>query len=792
MGEQYYIWFPYAKNPATTGTDNTLLSILAFRGYREGDNPCVMYGGEILVGTDENAEKQCSVISEGTFQYNNGVMDSGIAMHIHNDLACITEGTQLLLGADELAPGQEVGLGFKIDPGEPERLPGSSENAPIHFYIDSLGVSIPGMNNRAAPVNSGYEILSGTSMASPAAAASYALLAAQQPRKEGQSGTEYVREMLALFLSSARCTDALKDLCSTGGYIDLSRTEKKYPSISDAVSDIEADTLTLYGQNLTESYRLSVRSLLTGAVTNLPASGMAIEYAEDGEALVIRGARSLFNTVSEFILSDGNDVLARKAYYLVRGQEAPEMVCTWPTDESDFALLTDSAGKTLYAYDLLNSTVSVWNGSSFVSRNNTSIYSAMHARLLSEGWTEEQLDSMEISTISVAHHIRVPARTGNRVYDFVQVQGFPSPDETKFRYYIASMDYTAASPVWEFREAVGYPGPVRISGQEDDRYEPFFISATDGILYLFGSVPDVSSPYTYVLCCDLETGEWTRGRDLSGIALESPYVLADDGKIWIVFASEGEEEKMSRRVYRYDGYEWAILKDLPFVGRHRVQDTVECGYIDASCALSDYGLFMLNCSTEGGGSFFVYDDKTGECLPLYLTLRDGKSDALTASAVLADGSIYTLLRVESLSDQPYEVRLYRIPYRYLYRTAPSYIHAIGSPSDMVITAKRTSVDRLTFDRFRRLTVDGATVAPEYYRKERGSLVLTISADYLDKLAVGEHPAVLSFADGTAETTIVITKPVPKTGDEGSPVLWIFCILLGMLLLRFRNKPPVER
>ena len=489
-GEHYFVWFPYAKNPATTGTDNTLLSILAFRGYREGDNPCVMYGGEILAETDENGERQCSVVSEGTYQYNNGVMDSGVAMHIHNDLACITEGAQLLLGADELAPGQEVGLGFKIDPGDPERLPGSSENAPIHFYIDSLGVSIPGMNDRAAPVNSGYEIMSGTSMASPAAAASYALLAAQHPRKEGQRGTDYVREMLALFLSSARCTDTLKDLCSTGGYIDLFRTEKDYPSISDAVSDIEADTLTLYGQNLAETFRMDVRNLLTGAVTSLPSAGMAMEYAEDGKALVIRGARSLFNTVSEFIISDGDDVLARKAYYLVRGQEAPELVFTGPTDGSNIALLTDSAGEALYAYDLSHSTVSVWNGTSFVSRNNTGVLDAMRAQLLSEGWTEERLDSTDITSISVSHYLRVPARSGNRVYDFVLVQDSSSPEEIKSWYYIASMDYTSASPVWQFREAVGYPGPVRIPGEEDRFYDPFFIAAMGGKLYAFGSVAD--------------------------------------------------------------------------------------------------------------------------------------------------------------------------------------------------------------------------------------------------------------------------------------------------------------
>jgi hypothetical protein len=71
-------------------------------------------------------------------------------------------------------------------------------------------------------------------------------------------------------------------------------------------------------------------------------------------------------------------------------------------------------------------------------------------------------------------------------------------------------------------------------------------------------------------------------------------------------------------------------------------------------------------------------------------------------------------------------------------------------------------------------------------------VLTLSPEYLDTLPAGEHPAVLSFADGTAETTIVISKPVPKTGDDASPGAWIACICLGLAMPSFlfrRNHTP---
>ena len=92
------------------------------------------------------------------------------------------------------------------------------------------------------------------------------------------------------------------------------------------------------------------------------------------------------------------------------------------------------------------------------------------------------------------------------------------------------------------------------------------------------------------------------------------------------------------------------------------------------------------------------------------------------------------------------------------------------------------------------TADGSTVDPKYYRTRPGSLVLTLSPGYLDTLAPGEHPAVLSFTDGTAETVLVITAPVPKTGDGASPALWILCVCLGLAALGFllRVRRPAGR
>jgi len=65
-------------------------------------------------------------------------------------------------------------------------------------------------------------------------------------------------------------------------------------------------------------------------------------------------------------------------------------------------------------------------------------------------------------------------------------------------------------------------------------------------------------------------------------------------------------------------------------------------------------------------------------------------------------------------------------------------------------------------------------------------------EYLNTLAVGEYPATVSFADGTATTTVIIENAVPQTGDSASPALWILCILAGSILVLALLRTSADR
>ena len=78
-------------------------------------------------------------------------------------------------------------------------------------------------------------------------------------------------------------------------------------------------------------------------------------------------------------------------------------------------------------------------------------------------------------------------------------------------------------------------------------------------------------------------------------------------------------------------------------------------------------------------------------------------------------------------------------------------------------------------------VDNSLVNSSYYTLKSGSTVLTLKADYLDKLKAGTHTLKFKYGDNYAETTFKVTaKAAAKTGDSTSVQIWLFTLGIALI------------
>ena len=185
----------------------------------------------------------------------------------------------------------------------------AASDADFTFYIDSIGVA-----KRTADEDDfgKYDIYSGTSMATPCAVGAAALLSAAYPEDDALS-------LKAHFLASARKTDELKDLCSTGGYIDFSGYDVSAPgpAILDASVDFAGETVTLTGKNFgTEAGSISYDRPLSDISVNVSAQD--ITWSDD--EILISNAKDLIGTDATISLTSSSGKETQASFYLVKGE----------------------------------------------------------------------------------------------------------------------------------------------------------------------------------------------------------------------------------------------------------------------------------------------------------------------------------------------------------------------------------------------------------------------------------------------------------------------------------------
>ena len=85
-----------------------------------------------------------------------------------------------------------------------------------------------------------------------------------------------------------------------------------------------------------------------------------------------------------------------------------------------------------------------------------------------------------------------------------------------------------------------------------------------------------------------------------------------------------------------------------------------------------------------------------------------------------------------------------------------------------------------FSDFLRFELDGKTLDEKNYTVKEGSTIVTLKADYVATLSVGEHTIGIVSTNGTATTTFTVKaktavdndKDSPQTGDNSRMALWI--------------------
>lgn len=91
--------------------------------------------------------------------------------------------------------------------------------------------------------------------------------------------------------------------------------------------------------------------------------------------------------------------------------------------------------------------------------------------------------------------------------------------------------------------------------------------------------------------------------------------------------------------------------------------------------------------------------------------------------------------------------------------------------------KLTFRSNAAYTDFIRVEVDGELVDEKNYSVKEGSTIVTLKADYVATLSVGEHTLGIVSESGTAITTITVHAKVlndnvsPATGDNSHMSMW---------------------
>ena len=808
-GEEYYIYFPYEKNALTTGDDNTFFSVSAESVACPTGAAATFYCGEVIKGEDGRyalTGRQNEFVPGGVqLCYTDACYDKS-QRHATNISADdgLNAKVVALLGAEE-AGDRELGFGLYV------RASGEGSHD-LSLYLDNIAISKPDIELDA---DSSYDVMSGTSMACPAVCGGGALIAALNPRQEGESGADYAKRIRARVLSCVTQTEEMKELCSTGGYLDLSKLDAQIPAISDAVCDVDEETITLKGENLFEGCTVAYKRLCDeGAQSQALPDGMTVECSADGTQLVIKNAKSLFSTYTEFTVTSSDGVSGTGKFFLVKGQRAltpvssdlQETRIVFIQEEGGMtgvseellppALLTDKNGEELFGFYHKTGEIARFDGKQFNAVSGSDLTGSLRKYLEQQGVDRYTLYNGYEFTFVITD---VPANENGVVYVPVQImppsdsddsddsdedvgyddeESFPEDDS----WYLGSFDLNDPEPHWSFTGIEQYPSELNFI----EKSGTVRLCACGGRLYAiasaFGSYKETQDELL-MYSLDLDSRKWREEPklpcDASGID-----VAASNGRLYAMFGYISDStlttaERLCGSVYSFDGIKWEKKNDEKLIGRVRANH----GEITRSEAVTSVknGLLFVGASADGGGNVFLYNTSEDKLEPLYYTTSDSLSDTCGrySSCVAARDGIYYIRQVKddyrqgwALSLLPESSGAYDTPY-----FVPILGDVDGDGSVTIADAtliQKAAIDLVPFADWQktagdvnkdgRISVLDATFVQRWLANMEAPSGIGKPVDYVDELSLWTDTAPLK-----SELTAYVNAITDKNSPDFIPV-----------------------
>ena len=126
------------------------------------------------------------------------------------------------------------------------------------------------------------------------------------------------------------------------------------------------------------------------------------------------------------------------------------------------------------------------------------------------------------------------------------------------------------------------------------------------------------------------------------------------------------------------------------------------------------------------------------------------------------------------------------------KLAPTIVEGANGKYQSGANTELTFRSDASFEDFLEVRVDGKVLDKNQYTLREGSILVTLKADYLSTLSVGQHTLGVTSASGTAETVFTVTAApaVVPTGDTAGLTLWVSLAALcglGTLVAVSRKK-----